>query len=147
MILQIGIGTALIVASTLIAGAGLMVLEKALKRSLTWLLRPPHESRMLVLFCAVVLWFLLIVTAAIWLWTAVFLALDLFTTVEAAFYFSIVTFTTLGFGDILLPQNWRLLAGFAAVNGLLMIGLQAAVLFEVLYRARQAQDRHRNERD
>ncbi len=145
MFTQIGIGTALIVASTLIAGGGLLILERALQRNRAWLVRPPHGSKVLVLFGGVVLRFLLIATAAIWMWAAVFLALDLFSTAEAAVHFSIVTFTTLGFGDILLPQSWRLLAGMAAVNGLLMIGLQAAVLFEVPQRVREAQGRYGDE--
>ena len=143
MIPQLGIGTALIVASILIAGGGFPLLETVLERSQPWLLRPPHAGRVLALLSGAVLWFLLILTAAVWLWAAAFLALDLFATLEAAVYFSVVAFTTLGFGDIPLPQDWRLLAGMAAVNGLLMIGFQTAVLIEVLRRVRRAQERHR----
>ncbi|MFN3144581.1 MAG: ion channel [Paracoccaceae bacterium] len=58
---------------------------------------------------------------------------------EASVYFSIVAFTTLGFGDILLPQDWRLLAGLTAVNGLLMFGFLTAMLVEVLRRVRNTQ--------
>jgi hypothetical protein len=44
--------------------------------------------------------------------------LDIFGTLEGAVYFSIVAYTTLGFGDILLPLDWRLLGGMASANGL-----------------------------
>ncbi|MEM9736953.1 MAG: ion channel, partial [Pseudomonadota bacterium] len=51
-----------------------------------------------------------------------------------ALYFSVVAFTTLGFGDVLLPQEWRLLAGLSAANGLLIFGVSTAFLVEVFRR-------------
>jgi len=45
----------------------------------------------------------------------------------------------LGFGDILLPMEWRLLAGMAAVNGLLNFGFLTVLTVEVLRRIRLAQ--------
>jgi len=50
-----------------------------------------------------------------------------------------VSYTTLGFGDVLLPQEWRLLSGMAAVNGLLNIGLVTAFLVEGLRQVRLSQ--------
>ena len=54
---------------------------------------------------------------------------------EAAFYFSAVTFTTLGYGDITLNTDWRILSGLQAINGILLIGWSTAFLFAVLQRA------------
>lgn len=144
MLIQILLGVGLILATTVVAGLGFLVIETMLDRFQNWLLRPPHAIKMLVLLCSSVTWFLLIVTIAVWIWAIAFLALDIFVTVEAAVYFSIVSFTTLGFGDILLPQDWRLLAGMSAINGLLMIGLQAAMLIEALRRIRTIQVNARN---
>lgn len=144
MLVQIVIGAGLILATTVVAGLGFLALEVFLGRVQGWLLRPPHGGRVLVLLCASVLWFLMIVTISIWFWAAAFLALGIFVTVEASVYFAIVAFTTLGFGDILLPQDWRLLAGMSAINGLLMIGLQTAMLIEVMRRVRTIQGRHRD---
>lgn len=56
-------------------------------------------------------------------------------TLESAFYFSAVTFTTLGYGDITLTSDWRLLSGFEAIAGILLIGWTTAFLFAVLQRA------------
>ena len=56
-------------------------------------------------------------------------------TFEEAFYFSIVTFTTLGYGDITLDQGWRWLSGFEAVNGILLAGWSTALLFAVVQRS------------
>jgi len=144
MILQITLGIALIVTTTLIAAAGFLVMETVISRYQAWLLRPPHAVKMLTLLCGAVIWFLMIVSAAVWIWAGAFLFLDVFVTVEAAVYFSIVSFTTLGFGDILLPQAWRLLAGMSAINGLLMIGLQTAMLIEVIRTVRSVQGKKRD---
>ena len=53
---------------------------------------------------------------------------------EAAVYFSFVTFTTLGYGDITLSEGWRLLSGIEALNGVLLIGWTTAMLFAVVQR-------------
>ena len=53
---------------------------------------------------------------------------------EAAFYFSAVTFTTLGYGDVTLASEWRLLSGFEAIAGILLIGWTTAFMFAVLQR-------------
>ena len=78
------------------------------------------------------IWTLFMMTAAVWLWAIALYALDVFVEFEASVYFALVAFTTLGFGDILLPQEWRLLGGMAAANGLLMFGLLTAILVETL---------------
>lgn len=54
-------------------------------------------------------------------------------TFEKAVYFSSVTFTTLGYGDITLPlEEWRLLSGVEALNGILLVGWTTAFLFAVV---------------
>jgi hypothetical protein len=47
-------------------------------------------------------------------------------------YFAFVNYTTLGYGDIIPVQGWRLIAPMTAMNGILMFGWSTAVLFEVL---------------
>ena len=56
-------------------------------------------------------------------------------TFEEAVYFSLVTFTTLGYGDITLGENWRILSGAEAVNGILLAGWSTALLFTVVQRS------------
>jgi hypothetical protein len=62
------------------------------------------------------------------------LPVDELQNLEAAFYFSAVTFTTLGYGDITLNTDWRILSGLQAINGILLIGWSTALLFAVLQR-------------
>jgi hypothetical protein len=53
---------------------------------------------------------------------------------ESAFYFSGVTYATIGYGDLLLPDGWRLLAPVEGLTGILMCGLSTAFFFAVLSR-------------
>ncbi len=50
---------------------------------------------------------------------------------EQAVYFSFVTFTTLGYGDITLSEGWRVLSGIEALNGILLVGWSTALIFAV----------------
>jgi hypothetical protein len=48
------------------------------------------------------------------------------------FYFAFVNYTTLGYGDVLPSEDWRLIGPITAMNGVLMFGWSTAVIFEVL---------------
>lgn len=85
---------------------------------------------------ALVLWLLLSHAIGIAMWAATFQALDLFPDFETALYYSAACYTTIGFGDILLPEEWRLLAGAEGANGLILFGLSAAFLFDAAAKLR-----------
>lgn len=53
---------------------------------------------------------------------------------ETAVYFSAVTYTTLGYGDVVVQGQWRLLCGVQAINGMLLFGLSTALLFAIVER-------------
>ena len=132
MFLQIALGTVLMLMSIVVAGVAFLFLETFLMRSQKWLSREPHQPKLLLVMVVTVVWILGMVTAGVWIWAIALWLLGIFITIEASVYFSLVAFTTLGFGDILLPQNWRLLGGMAAANGLLNMGLLTAMMVEVL---------------
>ena len=132
MFLQIALGTVLMLMSIVVAGVAFLFLETFLMRSQKWLSREPHQPKLLLVMVVTVVWILGMVTAVVWIWAIALWLLGIFITIEASVYFSLVAFTTLGFGDILLPQNWRLLGGMAAANGLLNMGLLTAMMVEVL---------------
>jgi len=50
-------------------------------------------------------------------------------------YFAFVNYTTLGYGDVIPVEPWRLLGPITAMNGVLLFGWSTAVIFEVLRRA------------
>ena len=73
-----------------------------------------------------------------WAMAYLLVAAEELESVEAAIYFSAVTFTTLGYGDITLSPTWRLLSGFEAIGGIVLIGWTAAMLYAMLQRMWQA---------
>jgi hypothetical protein len=68
------------------------------------------------------------------LWAVVFLLSGQMATFEKAFYCSAQNYTALGYGDIVLSEQWRLLGPLEAVNGLLLFGLSTAVMFAIMSR-------------
>lgn len=143
MLIQIAIGTALLLFNITAAAVAAMVLEGVLSRVHRWLLREPHQPKLVILLVGVSLWVLGVLTVGVWVWAAAYWQLGVFSSLEEAVYFSLVCYTTLGFGDLLLVQDWRLLAGMEAANGFLNFGLLTALLIEGLRVVRLGQIEHR----
>ena len=84
------------------------------------------------------------------IWALVFRWLGEFSVFSEAFYHSAVNFSTLGYGDIVMSERYRLLGPLEAINGILMIGVSTASLMSAfqdgMKRTRLAQQRF-NKRD
>jgi hypothetical protein len=74
-----------------------------------------------------------IVQVAFWAW--LYGLLGAFQDFETAMYFSGVTFTSLGYGDVTLDGRVRLLAPLQAANGLMMYGITTALFFAIVQQA------------
>ncbi|NNK08469.1 MAG: two pore domain potassium channel family protein [Myxococcales bacterium] len=68
------------------------------------------------------------------LWAFAYVAVGALADFETALYFSMVTFTTLGYGDIGLGPEWRLLASFEGANGVIMFGWTTALVVTYVQR-------------
>jgi hypothetical protein len=77
---------------------------------------------------------------------AVLFGLHAFHDMRTAFYFTGETYTTLGFGDILLPNGWRQLALFIAMSGLFSFGWSTGVLVSIVGKTYEAQFRNLQQR-
>ncbi|MFZ3621603.1 ion channel [Leclercia barmai] len=55
---------------------------------------------------------------------------------NTSLYFSLVSYATVGYGDVTLPEHWRLIGGIEGLTGALMVGWSVAVLVAVLQRLR-----------
>jgi hypothetical protein len=98
----------------------------------------PRRALPAVIWTAVVLMMLHVVEVVLWASAYRLLPGNDLDSFEKAAYFSMVTFTTLGYGDITLADHqWRLLSGIEALNGILLVGWTTAFLFLVVQRSWQ----------
>jgi len=65
-------------------------------------------------------------------WSLVYSIVDAAPAGANRVYFAFVNYTTLGYGDIVPVERWRLLGPMTAMNGVLLFGWSTAVIFEVL---------------
>jgi hypothetical protein len=66
------------------------------------------------------------------IWATLFIYLGEFSDFLTAFYHSTVNFASLGYGDIVMSEKWRLLGALEASNGVLMFGLSAGTMLSVM---------------
>jgi hypothetical protein len=144
---QIAIGIALMVATTFVH-AGITGLTLWILRNIhadRWATRSGVLEASLISGWVVALFLASLVEAAIWAVT--YMHLGALQTFEEALYFSIVTYTTLGFGDITLSEEWRLLCSFEAANGIILFGWSTALVYALVQRMIQVREssQHRPE--
>ncbi|MCU0827724.1 MAG: potassium channel family protein [Tabrizicola sp.] len=139
MLLQIALGTGLLLVNILVMAVAALMLEVAFRQVHPWLIAPPQRPKLLIMLVGVGIWVLAVITTGVWIWALTLLEIGAFATLEEAIYFSLVAFSTLGLGDVVPPQEWRILAVMAAVNGFLSFGLLTALLVEALRQVRLAQ--------
>jgi hypothetical protein len=89
-----------------------------------------------LLIIIVVLGIFAIHTVEIWFYALIFLAIGAIGDFETALYFSVVTFSSLGYGDIVLTPQWRIFGAIEAANGLIMIAWSTAFLLSLMTRLR-----------
>lgn len=139
MLVQIALGTGLLLVNVLVMAVAALALETVFRVAHPWLIAPPQRPKLLVMLVGVGLWVLGVLTVGIWLWAMALLEVGAFQTLEESVYFALVAFTTLGLGDVVPPPEWRILSVMAAVNGFLSFGLLTALLVEALRQVRLAQ--------
>ncbi|MCX7286897.1 MAG: ion channel [Rhodobacterales bacterium] len=139
MLIQIAIGTVILLTNILVAAVAALALEVAFRRAHGWLVKRPQRPKLILMLVFVGIWVLGVVTVCVWIWAMALWSLGAFPTIEASVYFSLVAFSTLGLGDVVAPQEWRILSVMAAVNGFLSFGLLTALMVEALRQVRLSQ--------
>lgn len=74
-------------------------------------------------------------------WSLAYAILNVVPAGTDVLYFAFVNYTTLGYGDVVPVERWRLLGPMAAMNGVLLFGWSTAVIFEVLRQAMHSRGR------
>ncbi|MEO0881385.1 MAG: potassium channel family protein [Pseudomonadota bacterium] len=126
----------LVIATALIHFIGLAWLSAFLRRSG----HSPATITSVVLQGLSILFVVLMLFALhaveVLLFAIAYIMLGEFNGIEEALYFSASTFTTVGFGDLYLESEWRMLAAMESMNGFLLIGWSTAFLVSVTARIR-----------
>jgi hypothetical protein len=136
---QLLLGSAITFVS-LVGGAMMWwVLNEVLLWMEPWLRRPPYPAKSLVVISMVALSTMSMMTLGVWLWAIVFKQMSVFSSIEEAVYYSLVAYTTLGLGDVVVPQEQRLLGGMTGANGFLMFGIMTAMVTDTLRHVRRVQ--------
>ena len=139
MIEQLIIGSFLMIFTIIIHAVFIGFAASFADKNSQWFRQGSSMIKTMIAITIVVLWMLSSITICTWIWAGTFVFLGVFTQIEPAVYFSLVTMTTLGYGDITLNSQWRVLSGLTAVNGLLLFGLTTAFLVEFIFQIRKAQ--------
>ena len=79
-------------------------------------------------------WLIFLHLIEILLWALFYVWREGMLDLNSAFYFSSATYATVGYGDLVLPKEWRLIGGVEALTGILMCGWSTAFFFAVVVR-------------
>jgi len=142
VLVQIGLGTMLLLICALLH---LAITTKLIRR-----IKTHHEThddlsrwgnflRTALVFVV----FLASHTLHLYIWAFAIWALDALDGYEAPIYFALVTYTTVGYGDVTLPPDFRIFGAMASVTGILLFGVTTAFLVSYIS---QLMDRDRQRR-
>jgi hypothetical protein len=134
------IGAALVVVTVILHAVGTNALLKLLSHRYADSTGMVRAGKTLQVLINTVMVLLFLHTLEIMVWAYAYLIMlpaGELASFEEAVYFSFVTFTTLGYGDITLTENWRLMSGIEALNGIMLVGWSTALLFAVVQRTWQ----------
>jgi hypothetical protein len=130
MFSRLAIGWSLMALSVMIHAVGLSV-------TLRWLRElgpPPQLWTWTWLFVRLAGWIVLLHLIEIAIWGGFYVWLGALAGMQDALYFSAVTYTTTGYGDIVLPREWRLVGAIEALTGILMCGWSTGFFFAIVSR-------------
>jgi hypothetical protein len=134
MLVQLTLATLMVVIILLIHLTGLAVLMRIL-RSHSRIFR---ELRVMPLTLLIVasLGIIAIHSVEIWIYALLYWRLQALSDFEQALYFSTVTYSTIGYGDVTLPHQWRILGAIEGAAGIILLGWSTAFLVSILARLR-----------
>lgn len=127
-LIQILLGTIILILCSLIHSFILVWSINMLKSAAGKLDVEKTNTRILIFTAIALASVVLAHTIQVWIWAVSFIAFGALSTLSDALYFALITYTTVGYGDIILGEPYRIYGAMAAVTGLLSFGLSTAFL-------------------
>lgn len=134
MLLQLMLASTMVVVIVLVHLIGLGILIRVLKSHSRVLRRLRFLPLSLLL--AATLGVIAIHSVEIWLYAALYYTLGAFSAFEEGLYFSTVTYASIGYGDVLIHKDWRILGAIEGAVGIIMLGWSTAFLVSLLTQLR-----------
>jgi len=129
---KIAIALAVMFLCTLIHAGFMATGNQLLNRHLANFNINKHPIYEVAVIWVLIMWMFLSICLQASLWALTYIANPDITSLpdaQAAFYFSMVTYTSLGYGDIVLTGDWRIMSAIQAANGLIIFGWTTALIF------------------
>ena len=132
MLNEIAVAAAIVSVCLLIHMAGILLMAEWLLQKREHLERNTSRRHFAMLMVMLFAGIMLLHLTQTSLWAVFYYAQGLFSDFETSLYFSMVSFTTIGYGDVLLPRRWRLLGVIEGISGVLLCGVSTAFIFAVI---------------
>jgi len=139
MLRQLFSGGAISLGNIAIHAVLMAAVVEAARRALNWE-RVRRPARLVAVMVATAGMLMVAHLAEVIAWSLAYAVLDVAPAGADALYFAFVNYTTLGYGDVVPVERWRLLGPMAAMNGVLLFGWSTAVIFEVLRQTMRSND-------
>lgn len=137
----LAVASIMVVATCTVHLAGLVALSSVMRRRKA---HPAYLETVIGQGTSIIVYVLSIFalhSIQIWLYVIAFIAVGGFDNISDALYYSISSFTTVGYGDLNPSGDWRLLGAIESANGFLLIGWSTAFLVSLSSRIRMFEAR------
>ncbi len=134
LLIQFAVSSVMVVFCVVIHGLGLFGLNRAMRTetSIERLKRiDPLSPRGTAFTLGVVIAMLALHGIEIWLFALAYMALGAIPQLEPALYFSTISYSTVGYSDVHITPEWRLLGAFESVLGIFLLGWSTAFFFRM----------------
>jgi voltage-gated potassium channel Kch len=129
MLKEISIAAVIVCACLLVHVAGMLWMAN---RVLGYRERTATNRHFSTIIIAIFSGIVLLHVAEASLWALFYYSRSLFSDFETSLYFSLVSFASIGYGDVLLPEKWRLLGAIEGISGVLLCGVSTAFIFAIV---------------
>jgi hypothetical protein len=141
-LLEMSMGAGLLICITMIHGFGMYLVMHRFELHWPHFINEKSEIRRQLFFGSLVTIMLCTHLTEIFSWAVTLNSVNALPDLRSAFYFAGETYTTVGFGDVVLPHQWRQLALFIAMSGLFSFGWTTGILVSIVGKSYEAQFLH-----